>query len=45
VIAQPLRVALTGKTVQSGIDEVMITLGKKRVINRIHQALHYISSQ
>ena len=45
VIAQPLRVALTGKTVSPGIDEVMITLGKERVINRIHQALHYISSQ
>ncbi len=45
VIAQPLRVALTGKTVSPGIDEVMITLGKERVINRIHQALHYISNQ
>jgi glutamyl-tRNA synthetase len=32
VIAQPLRVALTGKTVSPGIDEVMVTLGKSRVI-------------
>ncbi len=31
VIAQPLRVALTGKTVSPGIDEVMVTLGKDRV--------------
>jgi glutamyl-tRNA synthetase len=45
VIAQPLRVALTGKTVSPGIDEVMITLGKERVISRIHQALRYISNQ
>ena len=34
VIAQPLRVALTGKTVSPGIDEVMVTLGKDRVIKR-----------
>jgi glutamyl-tRNA synthetase len=45
VIAQPLRVALTGKTVSPGIDEVMITLGKERVITRIHQAIRYISNQ
>ena len=45
VIAQPLRVALTGKTVSPGIDEVMITLGKERVISRIHQAIRYISDQ
>lgn len=42
VIAQPLRVALTGKTVSPGIDEVMITLGKNRVIERLQQALEYI---
>jgi glutamyl-tRNA synthetase len=41
VIAQPLRVALTGKTVSPGIDEVMITLGKERVIRRIQQAIAY----
>jgi len=28
VIAQPLRVALTGKTVSPGIDEIMVTLGR-----------------
>lgn len=38
VIAQPLRVALTGKSVSPGIDDVMITLGKDRVIERIKQA-------
>jgi glutamyl-tRNA synthetase len=37
-IAQALRVALTGKTVSPGIDEVMVTLGKERVIRRILRA-------
>jgi len=44
VIAQPLRVALTGKTVSPGIDEVMVTLGKDRVIKRINDAVAYIAS-
>jgi glutamyl-tRNA synthetase len=43
VVAQPLRVALTGKSVSPGIDEVMITLGKDRVIDRIRQAFQYIT--
>jgi glutamyl-tRNA synthetase len=34
-IAQPLRVALTGKTVSPGIDEVMVTLGLDRTLRRI----------
>lgn len=45
VIAQPLRVALTGKTVSPGIDEVMITLGKERVIKRIKRAVEYIKKK
>ena len=45
VIAQPLRVALSGKTVSPGIDEVMITLGKDRVVGRINAAINYIESQ
>jgi len=44
VIAQPLRVALTGKTVSPGIDEVMVTLGKSRVIRRIQDAQDYIEA-
>ncbi len=44
VIAQPLRVALTGKTVSPSIDEVMVTLGKDRVIKRINDAIDYIAS-
>jgi glutamyl-tRNA synthetase len=45
VIAQPLRVALTGKTVSPGIDEVMSTLGKDRVVQRINAAVAYIEAQ
>lgn len=45
VIAQPLRVALTGKTVSPGIDEVMITLGKERVVKRIAMAIEYIRNK
>ncbi len=44
-IAQPLRVALTGKIVSPGIDEVMITLGKDIVIQRIKRALAYIKNR
>ncbi|MDD5167958.1 MAG: glutamate--tRNA ligase, partial [Syntrophales bacterium] len=44
IIAQPLRVALTGKTISPGIDEVMITLGKDRVIARIERAIAWIAS-
>jgi glutamyl-tRNA synthetase len=44
VIAQPLRVALTGKTVSPGIDEVMVTLGKSRVIRRIQDAQAFIKA-
>jgi glutamyl-tRNA synthetase len=45
VIAQPLRVALSGRTVSPGIDEVMITLGKDRVVQRINAAINYIEAQ
>ena len=34
-IAQPLRVALTGRTVSPGIYEVMALLGKDRTLQRI----------
>lgn len=43
-IAQPLRVALTGKTVSPGIDEVMVTLGRGRVVSRIEEARGYIDA-
>jgi glutamyl-tRNA synthetase len=44
IIAQPLRVALTGKTVSPGIDEIMVTLGKDKVIKRISDAVAFIES-
>ncbi len=40
-IAQPMRVALAGKTVSPGIDQVMVTLGKDEVIRRIKRAMEY----
>ena len=43
-IAQPMRVALTGKTVSPGIDQVMITLGKEKVTQRIRRALDFIKN-
>ena len=43
-IAQSLRVALTGKTVSPGLDEVMLTLGKDKVLARIRRAVEYINN-
>ncbi|MGQ9646467.1 MAG: glutamate--tRNA ligase [Thermodesulfobacteriota bacterium] len=42
-IAQPLRVALTGRTVSPPIDEVMEILGKEVVIQRLRKAIGYIA--
>jgi glutamyl-tRNA synthetase len=41
-IAQPLRVALTGRTVSPPIDEVMEALGREKVIQRLKRAIEYI---
>jgi glutamyl-tRNA synthetase len=41
-IAQPLRVALTGKAVSPPIDEVIEALGKEEVIRRLRRAIEYI---
>jgi glutamyl-tRNA synthetase len=41
-VAQPLRVALTGKTVSPPIDEVMGILGQEVVIQRLQRAIEYI---
>ena len=41
-IAQPLRVALTGKTVSPGLFEVMEVLEKNKVLNRLNQAISHI---
>jgi glutamyl-tRNA synthetase len=44
-IAQPIRVALTGKTVSPPIDEVLEVLGKAKVIQRIQKAVEYIKDR
>jgi len=44
-LAQPLRVALTGKTASPGIFEVMETLGKDVVLERIKRALSHIKAR
>ncbi len=41
-IAQPVRVALTGGTVSPGIIELMLTLGKDRVMKRLERAIKSI---
>ncbi|GIW46625.1 MAG: glutamate--tRNA ligase [Deltaproteobacteria bacterium] len=42
-VAQPVRVALTGKTVSPGIFEVMEILGKEKVLERLERAIKAIS--
>jgi glutamyl-tRNA synthetase len=42
-IAQPLRLALTGRTASPPLDEVMEALGKERVIQRLQRATEYIA--
>jgi len=44
-IAQPLRLALTGKTVSPGIFEVMNVLGKEETILRLKNAISYIEKK
>lgn len=41
-IAQPVRVALTGRTASPGIFEIMAIIGKDRVINRLKEAISFI---
>jgi glutamyl-tRNA synthetase len=44
-VAQPLRVALTGKTVSPGIFEVMEVLGKDEVLGRLSRAIEHIRAK
>jgi glutamyl-tRNA synthetase len=43
-LAQPLRVALTGKTVSPGIYDVLRLLGKDEAMNRIDETIRAIES-
>ena len=45
VVAQPLRVALTGRTVSPGIFEMMEVLGKNEVMKRLKKALIHIKGK
>ena len=44
-IAQPVRVALTGRTASPGIFEITSILGKERVIARLKKAIRYIEEK
>ncbi len=44
-IAQPVRIALTGKTVSPGIFETIEALGKKQVISRLKKAVQFIKDK
>lgn len=44
-IAQPLRVALTGRQVSPPIDEVIEVLGRDRVVERLKKAIEYIKKK
>ncbi len=41
-LAQPIRVAITGRAVSPGIFETLTVLGKTRSVGRIAEALHYV---
>jgi glutamyl-tRNA synthetase len=44
-IAQPLRVALTGKTASPGLFEVMDVLGREAILLRLKRAIHHIKEK
>ena len=44
-IAQPLRVALTGKTASPGIFEIIAILGRDRVLPRLKKAIQFIDEK
>ena len=44
-IAQPVRVALSGKTVSPGIFEMIRVLGREETLTRINQALAFIEAR
>ncbi|MBW2040443.1 MAG: glutamate--tRNA ligase [Deltaproteobacteria bacterium] len=44
-IAQPVRVALTGKTASPGIFEILHVLGKARAVGRLKRAVEFIEGR
>ena len=43
-VAQPLRVALTGRTVSPGVFEMIAVIGRDETVNRLTRAIGYIKS-
>ena len=41
-LAQPVRLALTGKTVSPGLFDIISILGKEEVLKRLNLALDFI---
>ncbi len=44
-IAQPVRVALTGKTASPGIFEIIEIIGKKKVVARLEEAVKFMKNK
>jgi len=44
-IAQPVRVALTGRTASPGIFEIIAIIGKDKVLDRLRQAIQHIEKK
>jgi glutamyl-tRNA synthetase len=42
-VAQPVRVALSGRTASPGLDEVLAWLGKERSLARLDRALTMVA--
>lgn len=45
MLAQPIRLAVTGGTVSPPIDTTLFLIGRERVLKRLADALHYIEKQ
>ncbi len=44
-IAQPVRVALTGKTASPGIFEIIEVMGKEKTVHRLNKAIEFIKTR
>ncbi len=44
-IAQPIRLAITGRTVSPGIHEIIILTGKEEVVRRLRRAVDFIKTK
>ena len=44
-IAQPVRVALTGRSASPGIFEIVEIIGRERTVARLEKAMDYIAAR